>query len=231
VHARGVRDQAHIRKSEYLRRDSCHVNMTFTTESLTVDEQTRRRLFTDARSPLAFADEPVSPAVIEAAYDLIKWGPTSNNSMPLRLAIADSDWARTVVVDAATAGNRPKVASAPTVLVVAADADYHEFSHVTAPGVAGLRERLAGMPEQRLTTARENTWVQLGYLVVGLRAMGLAVRPMTGFDMTAISDALFGDNAWNAQAVLTVGYPAANGEDGTAPRAGRPAWDDAARVL
>lgn len=205
--------------------------MTLITDSLRLDEDTQRLLFVDARSPLAFSSAPVEVETIRAAYDLVKWGPTASNSMPLRIAIADSDHARGVVLGAASAGNRVKVETAPMVLVVAADANYHHLAHVTAPHVEGLRERLESAPERRVATASANTWLQLGYLIVGLRAAGLAVRPMSGFDMATISDQLFGNSGWTAQAILAVGYPAAEGEDGTTPRAGRPSWDDAARVL
>ena len=205
--------------------------MTISTDVLRLDADTQRLLFVDARSPLAFADAPVEVDAIRAAYDLVKWGPTASNSMPLRIAIADSEHARGVVLAAASGGNRLKVETAPMVLVVAADNNYHRLSHITSPSVAGLEEKLEAAPERRVSTAASNTWLQLGYLVVGLRAAGLAVRPMSGFDMAMLTDQLCAGDGWSALAVLTVGYPAAEGEDGTAPRAGRPSWDDAARVL
>lgn len=205
--------------------------MTISTDVLRLDADTQRMLFVDARSPLAFSDAPVEVDAIRAAYDLVKWGPTASNSMPLRIAIAESDDARGVVLGAASAGNRVKVETAPMVIVVAADGNYHRLSHITSPSVVGLEEKLEAAPERRVATAASNTWIQLGYLIVGLRAAGLAVRPMSGFDMAAITDRLFAGSGWSAQAVLAVGYPAAEGEDGTPPRAGRPAWDDAATVL
>ncbi len=205
--------------------------MTVSTDMLRLDPETQQALFIDARSPLAFADTPVEVDAVRAAYDLIKWGPTASNSMPLRIAVADSEQARGVVLGAASGGNRLKVETAPMVLVVAADSNYHRLSHITAPGVEGLEAKLEAAPERRVATAASNTWLQLGYLIVGLRAAGLAVRPMSGFDMATISDQLFADSGWSALAILTVGYPAPEGEDGTAPRAGRPSWEDAARVL
>ncbi len=205
--------------------------MTISTDALHLDADTQRLLFVDARSPLAFSDAPVEVDVIRAAYDLVKWGPTSGNSMPMRIAIADSDDARGVVLGAASGGNRVKVDTAPMVIVVAADNNYHRLSHITSPSVAGLEEKLEAAPERRVATAASSTWIQLGYFIIGLRAAGLAVRPMSGFDMAAITDRLFADSGWSAQAVLTVGYPAGEGEDGTPPRAGRPEWDDAAKVF
>lgn len=198
---------------------------------LLLDDQTQRSLFTEARSPLHFDDRPVPLDVVRSAYDLIKWAPTANNAMPLRLAIADSPEARASVIVHAAPGNQPKVESAPLMLVVASDHDFHELSHITAAGVEGLREKLAGRPEARAATAHDNTWLQLGYLIVGLRAAGLAVRPMGGFDHDGLTRDLLADTAWHAEALLAVGYPAPGGKDGVRPRQGRPDWNQAARVF
>lgn len=205
--------------------------MTIDTSSLILDELAQRTLFTEARSPIHFEDRPVPLDVVQSAYDLIKWGPTGSNSMPMRLAIADSPGARAAVIVHAAAGNQAKIEAAPLVLVVASDHDYHELSHVTAAGVEGLRDKLAGRPEARAVNAHDNTWLQLGYLMVGLRAAGLAVRAMGGFDHDGVTRDLLAGTAWHAEVILAVGYPAATGEDGTGERQGRPDWDQATRVF
>ncbi len=216
---------------EYCGPPGCHVNMMVNESLLQLDAAAQEALFTGARSPLHFDDRPVPLDVVQATYDLIKWGPTSNNAMPLRLAIADSPEARASVIVHAAPGNRPKIDAAPLVLVVASDYDFHELSHITAAGVEGLRDKLAGRPESRAVTAHDNTWLQLGYLIVGLRAAGLAVRPMGGFDHEGLTHDLLAGTAWHAEALLAVGYPAPDGEDGVKPRQGRPDWVQAARVF
>lgn len=210
---------------------SCHVNMTIATSSLVLDELAKRTLFNEARSPLHFEDRPVPLDVVQSVYDLVKWGPTGSNSMPLRLAIADSPGARASVIVHASPGNQPKIEAAPLVLVVASDHDYHEFSHITAAGVEGLRDKLAGRPEARAVNSHDNTWLQLGYLIVGLRAAGLAVRAMGGFDHEGLTRDLLAGTAWHAEVLLAVGYPEPEGNDGAGPRQGRPDWDHIARVF
>src|SRR5690625_6224151 len=54
---------------------------------LQIDPQTADRLFRTARSAQAFTDEEVDVAQIEAVYELIKWGPTAMNILPLRLLV------------------------------------------------------------------------------------------------------------------------------------------------
>jgi 3-hydroxypropanoate dehydrogenase len=196
-----------------------------------LDAHAQSALFTHARSPVSFDDRPVPLELVQSVYDLIKWGPTSSNSMPLRIAIADTPGARASVIVHAAGGNQAKIENAPLVLVIAADHDYHELSHVTAAGVEGLRDKLAGRPEARTVNAHDNTWLQLGYLIVGLRAAGLAVRAMGGFDHDGLTRDLLKETAWHAEVLLAVGYPAATGEDGTSERQGRPDWDQATRVF
>ena len=205
--------------------------MTLTTDTLAIDVATQQLLFTEARSSMRFADVPVPVETVRAAYDLIKWGPTGNNAMPLRIAVAASQAARSTVIEHATANNKVILGAAPLILVVAADHDYHHLVDITAPGVVGLQDRLAAAPEQRAANAHANTWLQMGYLVVGLRAAGLDARPLGGFDKAGVTDAFFAGSGWHAELVFAVGYPATDGEHGAGARKGRPAWDHVARVL
>lgn len=205
--------------------------MTSTAQELAIDIDAQRVLFTEARSPITFSPAPVPLAAVRAAYDLIKWGPTGNNAMPMRLAVAQSDDARAAVVASAAPGNQARLDAAPLILVAASDHDYHEQLHITAPGIPGLRDKLHAAPEMRSASAHDNTWLQLGYLIVGLRAAGLAVRPMGGFDKRSVTASLFGGTGWSAELVLAVGYPAEDGDHGAGERRGRPEWDDAARIF
>lgn len=201
------------------------------TQDFAIDVAAQRALFTDARSPLRFSAAPVPVDTVRAVYDLIKWGPTGNNAMPMRLAFAQSEESRSVVVASASSANQARLDAAPLLLIAASDADYHELSHVTAPGIDGLRDRLHADPESRRAKAHDNTWLQVGYLIVGLRAAGLAVRPMGGFDRRSVTEALFAGTGWNAELILAIGYPVADGEHGAGERKPRPEWEDVARIL
>jgi 3-hydroxypropanoate dehydrogenase len=205
--------------------------MVSTTHDLALGTDAQQALFTDARSPMRFSAAPVPVDTVRAVYDLVKWGPTGNNAMPLRLAVVQSDESRAVVVASASPVNQAKLDTAPLILIAAADTDYHELSHITAPGVEGLRDRLHIDADSRRAKAHDNTWLQVGYLIVGLRAAGLAVRPMGGFDKRSVTEALFVGTGWNAELILAVGYPVADGEDGSGERKPRPEWEDIARVI
>jgi len=88
-------------------------------------------------------------------------------------------------------GNRERVLAAPVTLVLAADTGFHTHIPTLAPHMTALADSLAGQPEQRESMARMNALIQAGYLIVGLRAAGLAAGPMGGMDADAIDQEFF----------------------------------------
>ncbi|MEK8225618.1 nitroreductase family protein [Oerskovia sp. M15] len=57
---------------------------------LEIDASTADLLFREARTVHAFEDEAVPDEKIQAAYDLVRWGPTAMNTVPLRLLVVRS---------------------------------------------------------------------------------------------------------------------------------------------
>ncbi|WP_062466975.1 malonic semialdehyde reductase [Demequina maris] len=184
-----------------------------------LDEDARAALFTSARSAIAFDERPVDAALVTRAWDLAKFGPSSMNTQPLRLVVARSEAARAAVIDAAMPGNRPKLAQAPLLLVAAHDDRFHDHHEVTAPGMAGFHERFESNPEMRAGLAHSGAMLQLGYLIVALRAEGLALRPYGGFDKAALDAALLPEG-WRSEVILGVGHPTV-GDDLSGERRGR----------
>ena len=178
-----------------------------------LDDHARTALFTGARSAIAFADRDVDAAVVERAWDLAKWGPTSMNTQPLRLVQARSAAARAAVLESAMPGNRPKLERAPLLLIAGHDSRFHDHHETTAPGAAGFHERFESNPAMRTGTAHSGAMLQLGYLIVALRAEGLAVRPYGGFDRAALDQSLMPQD-WRAEVILGVGWPIEDHEAG-----------------
>lgn len=194
-----------------------------------LDQRHLDALFLNARSNTRFADTPVDAAVVNRIWELAKWGPTSRNSIPLRLLVADSDTARRAVLDTASESNRPKLNRAPLVVVAARDEAFHEWFSTTGGSPAG-RELLEADPAARRRAAHDGALLQLGYVIITLRALGLAVRPYGGFDAAALDAALLADSTWRSEVLLGVGYPAP-GDHGAGDRRGRIAAADAVRVV
>ncbi|WP_062463113.1 malonic semialdehyde reductase [Demequina soli] len=184
-----------------------------------LDEDARAALFTAARSAVAFDDREVDPEIVVRAWDLAKFGPTSNNTQPLRVVVARSEAARAAVIDAAMPFNKPRLAQAPLILVAAHDDRFHDHHEIWAPGAPELGARFEANPEMRASLAHSGAMLALGYLVIALRAEGLALRPYGGFDKAAL-DASLMPEGWRSEVILGVGYPTA-GDDQSGDRRGR----------
>lgn len=168
-------------------------------------------IFYDCRTPRGFLDTPVDDAEILAAYDAMKWGPTAFNGQPLRLIMVNSQGARGELIPLVSEGNRSRVASAPQVAIVAADTNFHLNLPRISPQVAD--SPIFQDEDRRNSLAISQTWLQLGYLVIALRAQGLAVGPMTGFNAQAVTETILAGSGHQAIALLTIGH-----EDATAQR-------------
>lgn len=179
---------------------------------LEIDAATADLLFREARTVNVFEDEAVPDEKIQAAYDLVRWGPTAMNTLPLRLFIVRDAAARARLVSHMSEGNQAKTLAAPLTIVAAADPNFHEHLSVLAPHVPGARENFDAAGEAvRVPMARTSALIQVGYFIVGLRAASLHVGPMTGFDAEGIDAEFFTENGWKSLVVLNVGTPASEG--------------------
>lgn len=185
-------------------------------------------LFREARTARAFADTPVSDDQIAALYDLVRFGPTLMNAQPLRLVVVRSDAARERLMVHLAEGNRPKTASAPLAVVLAADTDFHTTFPTVFPHNPAAADGFASDPERRVRTALDQAWLQAGYFIVGVRALGLAAGPMAGFDAAGLDADLLAGTAWRSILVVNVGHPAERAWHDRLPRL---AHDDAVLTL
>jgi 3-hydroxypropanoate dehydrogenase len=177
-------------------------------EALILDKTAQDLLFRDARTANSFTDEPVTEEQVRAIYDLVKYGPTSMNSQALRVTVVRSPEARERLVAHMADGNAPKTSTAPLSLILSADTDFHEKLPTTFPVFPGARENLAGVPEARETQATQNAFLQIAYLIIGVRAAGLAAGPMTGFDPEGVRKEFFGeDSPLRPVVVMNIGKP------------------------
>jgi 3-hydroxypropanoate dehydrogenase len=185
-------------------------------------------LFVQRRTPRTFAADPVTDEQVAAVLDAVRWGPTAFNASPLRVLLVRTPEARERLAAHMAPANRDRVLAAPLSLVVATDTDFHERLHVLAPHMTGARERFDADVVARERLARDNAWLQAGYLVVALRGVGLEVGPMSGMDAAGIDAEFFAGSGRRALMVLNLGWPA--DEAPAHPRAPRLAFDDVAEV-
>lgn len=178
-------------------------------QPLVLDKYAQDLLFREARTANTFTAEPVDDEQLRAIYDLVKYGPTSMNNQPLRVYAVRSDQARERLVQHMAGNNSQKTATAPLTLILSADSDFHEHFPQTFPVAPNARDNFAGKPvTTRENTAQLNALLQAGYLIMGVRAAGLAAGPMTGFDAEGVRREFFGeDSSLRPMIVMNIGKP------------------------
>ncbi|MFG2046542.1 malonic semialdehyde reductase [Micromonospora sp. NPDC048935] len=194
---------------------------------LALDRAAQDLLFRTARTANTFTDEPVTDAQVAAIHDLIRYGPTAYNGQPLRVLLLRSPAARARLLPHLSSGNRAKTAAAPLVAVLAADVDFHERLPELYPHRPQARDWLTDRAT-RVEQARFSATLQIGYLLVGVRAAGLAAGPMAGFDAEGVTREFFPDGRHETLLVMNVGHP---GPDSWSARLPRLSTEDVLRTL
>lgn len=182
------------------------------TIEMTLDPVTRDLVF-DGHTTYAFESTDLPADTVEQLYELVKHAPTAFNAQPLRL-VAVSGAAKDRLLPLLSEGNRAKTASAPLTLIVAADLDFHDHLPRVLPNAPGVRDLFLD-EQRRREFAIRNTFLQFGYLILGIRGMGYGAGPMTGIDAEGITRELLAGTALEAVAVVNVGHP---GQDAHFPR-------------
>ncbi|MGQ5656379.1 malonic semialdehyde reductase [Streptomyces sp. EKR5.2] len=191
--------------------------------TLQLDPAAQNLLFRDAHTANTFTDEPVTDEQVRAVYDLVKYAPTAYNQQPLRVVLVRTPESRERLVGHMTANNAPKTAAAPLVAILAADNEFHEELPNQFPVFPEAKDLVFGERPVREQSATLNAALQIGYFILGVRAAGLAVGPMTGFDAAGIEKDFFPDGDHSVLVVVNIGKP---GENASYPRGPRLDYDE-----
>lgn len=175
-----------------------------------LDDAGRELLFTAARTVNRFSDLPVSDDQLREAYELMKWGPTWANTVPLRVAFIRSQSGKARLLPHLQPGNVEKAQSAPVNAVLAVDGAYHEQIPRLLPFRPEMREMLEENRDLHQRIQLAGGWMQAAYLIIAIRAVGLAAGPMGGFDPIGLDAEFFRDTDWKSLLVLNIGYPGEN---------------------
>jgi 3-hydroxypropanoate dehydrogenase len=191
----------------------------------TIDDQSLDQLFRSARTHNSWLDRAVPEGLLRRAIDLAKMGPTSANTLPMRVVFVASAEAKARLKPALAAQNVDKTMLAPVTAIVGYDLDFPEllpklFPHVDA------RAWFAGNAALIADTAYRNGSLQGGYLILALRAVGLDVGPMSGFDPAKVDGEFFAGTQVRTNFLMNIGFG-----DTTKlfPRSPRPAFEEIAR--
>ena len=158
-----------------------------------------------------------------ALYDLMKWGPTSHNSFPVRIVFVATPEARERLKPLMFESNRAKVAAAPAIAIIGYDTKFYEWLPRLFPQ-RDMRAVYADKPEFAESTAFRNSSLQGGYFILAARSLGLDCGPMSGFDNAAVDREFFPDGRIKSNFVCAIGHGDPGGLHDRQPR---PAFGEA----
>lgn len=181
-------------------------------------------LFTEARTARGYLPGEVPDATLRALYELMKFGPTSGNCTPLRIAFVRTPEARErLALCMNPGGNQAKVRAAPVSAILGMDLAFTEWLPQLFPHTDS-RAWYAGNPAKTHDAALRNAHIQVGYFIVAARAVGLDAGPMGGFDAGAVDAAFWPASPKRSMVVCTLGRQDPQRQR---PRDPRLAFDDA----
>lgn len=185
-------------------------------------------LFTEARTPSHWLPKPVSETQLRALYELVKLGPTSMNSQPMRLQFVISAAAKMRLVECVNPGNRTKTIAAPVVAIIGHDLHFPATLGRLFPHKQDAASYYEGKPEYVAATALRNSSLQGAYLIMAARSMGLDCGPMSGFDSDAVDQAFWDRTTVRTNFLCNIGY---GDSSQLRPRGPRLEFDEVCQVI
>ncbi|MCK5042226.1 MAG: malonic semialdehyde reductase, partial [Sphingomonadales bacterium] len=130
-------------------------------------------LFRSARSYNGWLEKDVSDVLIQAVYDLTKYGATSANGSHGRFVFVKSAAMKEKLVACVDDANKQKVAAAPVTVLIGSDMKFYEKLDKLFPHNLEARSWFEGKPELIAETAFRNSTLQGAYLMLAARSLGL----------------------------------------------------------
>tara|TARA_Y100001936_G_C15983751_1_gene618273 strand:- start:567 stop:1196 length:630 start_codon:yes stop_codon:yes gene_type:complete len=192
-----------------------------------VSDEALDTLFREARTYSHWKDKEVSDVVLNALYDLLKFGPTSANMCPARFYFVKSDEAKAKLKPTLAEGNVEKTMSAPVTVIIGQDMEFYEKLPKLFPQT-DAKSWFEGNDEMIKDAALRNTALQGAYLIMAARSVGLDCGPMSGFDSKALDEAFFEGTSIKSNFLCNLGYGDASKLH---PRNPRLPFEEACKIL
>ncbi len=193
-----------------------------------IDDKALKQLFSEARTFSSWLPEEVDAQTLREIYELMKWGPTSANSCPVRLLFIKSPEEKSRLVPCLAPINVERIKTAPVTAIVAMDEKFYDQIPKLAPHNPAFKEYFGSNPALAEATAFRNSSLQGAYFILAARALGLDCGPMSGFDNKKVDEAFFAGTTWKSNFICNIGY---GDRAKLHPRAPRLAFDEACRVV
>ena len=192
-----------------------------------VNDEALDTIFRTARSQNKWLDKPVSPALLMAVYDLMRFGPTSANISPARIVFLVSQGSKERLKPHLAEFNIQKTMTAPAVAIIGYDLDFPEKMPKLFPHNPAARDWFNDTAVRQINAFR-NGALQGGYFIIAARALGLDCGPMSGFNNDAVDREFFAGTNIKSNFLCGVGYGDPSGVFARNPRL---EFDEACRIL
>lgn len=201
----------------------------YRTRIQSLDDDSRDLMFRQARNHNWWQDRDVSDAQLQEAFELARMGPTSANTQPMRIAFVRSKEAKERLNPHVNGPNQEKTMAAPVTAIIAYDntffTDFPKFNPIRPE----MADRFSGNPENAESFSFLQAVLQGGYFIMALRAVGLDVGAMGGFNNAAVDAAFFEGTPVKSIFLCNIGYGDVSGIKG--PRLYRYAFDEVCDIL
>ncbi len=188
-------------------------------------------LFRSARSYNGWLEKDVSDVLIQAVYDLTKYGATSANGSHGRFVFVKSAAMKEKLVACVDDANKQKVAAAPVTVLIGSDMKFYEKLDKLFPHNLEARSWFEGKPELIAETAFRNSTLQGAYLMLAARSLGLDCGPMSGFDKDKLNQSFFSEEPEEnieVNFICSLGY---GDKDSIFPRGPRLSFNEACSII
>jgi 3-hydroxypropanoate dehydrogenase len=185
------------------------------------------QLFLDARTHHVWQDRPVTKPLLRTLYDLVKWAPTCVNGSPVRLLFITSPLEKLKLLPCLMEKNIEKTRLAPVTAIIAYDLAWYEHLDVLSPHF-DYKPMFKSNSTLSETTAFRSSSLQGAYLMLGARALGLDVGPMSGFNADMVDEVFFKGTNWRTNFLCNLGY---GDKSKLHPRAPRLKFDEVCQII
>jgi 3-hydroxypropanoate dehydrogenase len=185
-------------------------------------------LLRNARSHYAWADRPISDSDLQRIFNIMVWGPTSNNGHPIRILFARSGEAKQRLVPALKGNNVEKVLSSPVCAIIGYDTKFYERFPELFPHDPGKVQMFIDNPKRCADDAFRNGTLQGAYFMIAARALGFDVGPISGFFNDIVDAEFFADTTIKSNFLCNVGY---GDESAVWQKLPRPSFDSICTVI
>ena len=162
-------------------------------------------IFREARSFKKWQDREEESSVLHELYDIMMWGPTSQNSNPGRIVFLKREDAKNRAIPALHEGNIPKVKPSPVLAIVAYDTQFFEYLPQLFPA-KDTSPLYRANPAKAESTAFRNSSLQGAYFIIAARALGLDCGSISGFKNAMVDELFFAGTPVKSNFISNIGY-------------------------